>query len=93
MGGAGNDFLNSCKGDDNLTGGTDSDNIFVLDKAAGRETITDFSLRQSDKIGLSGLSFNQLSFSGNQISLGNQTLAVLTGFDTTTLRQNNFISV
>jgi Ca2+-binding RTX toxin-like protein len=75
-----------------LTGGTGSD-IFVLDKAAGRETITDFSLGQSDKIGLSGLSFNQLSFSGNQISSGNQTLAVLTGFDTTTLRQNNFISV
>jgi Ca2+-binding RTX toxin-like protein len=75
-----------------LTGGTGSD-IFVLDKAAGRETITDFSLGQSDKIGLSGLSFNQLSFCGNQISLGNQTLAVLTGFDTTTLTQNNFISV
>lgn len=75
-----------------MTDGTGSD-IFVLDKATGRETITDFSLRQSDTIGLSGLSFNQLFFSGNQISLGNQTLAVLTGFDTTTLRQNNFISV
>ncbi|MBG1269793.1 beta strand repeat-containing protein [Nostoc sp. WHI] len=92
VGGAGNDFLNGGKGDDNLTGGTGSD-IFVLDKAAGRETITDFSLGQSDLIGLSGLSFNQLSFSGNQISLGNQTLAILTAFDTTTLTQNNFISV
>ncbi|MHC5761440.1 VCBS domain-containing protein, partial [Nostoc sp.] len=30
---------------------------------------------------------------GNQISLGNQTLAVLTGFNTTTLTQSNFISV
>ncbi|MDZ8104294.1 MAG: Ig-like domain-containing protein [Nostoc sp. DedQUE12a] len=90
--GAGNDFLNGGKGDDNLTGGAGSD-IFVLDKAAGRETITDFSLGQSDLIGLSGLSYSQLSFSGNQISLGNQTLAVLTGFNTTTLTQNNFISV
>jgi hypothetical protein len=65
----------------------------VLDKAAGRETITDFSLGQRHKIRLSGLIFNQLSFSGNQISLGNQTLAVLAGFDTKTLTQNNFISV
>ncbi|MFW9262673.1 beta strand repeat-containing protein [Nostoc sp. CALU 546] len=92
VGGAGNDFLDGDKGDDNLTGGTGSD-IFVLEKAAGRETITDFSLGQGDKIGLSGLSFNQLSFSGNQISLGNQTLAVLSGFNTTTLTQSNFISV
>ncbi|QHG20471.1 tandem-95 repeat protein (plasmid) [Nostoc sp. ATCC 53789] len=92
VGGAGNDFLDGDKGDDNLTGGTGSD-IFVLEKAAGRETITDFNLGQSDKIGLSGLSFNQLSFSGNQISLGNQTLAVLSGFNTTTLTQNDFISV
>ncbi|MEJ6485552.1 putative Ig domain-containing protein [Nostoc punctiforme UO1] len=92
VGGAGNDFLNGGKGDDNLAGGTGSD-IFVLEKAAGRDTITDFSLGEGDKIGLSGLSFSQLSFSGNQISLGNQTLAVLTAFDTTTLTQNNFISV
>ncbi|MFN6516408.1 MAG: beta strand repeat-containing protein [Nostoc sp. CreGUA01] len=92
VGGAGNDFLDGGKGDDNLTGGSGSD-IFVLEKAAGRDTITDFSLGEGDKIGLSGLSFNQLSFSGNQISLGNQTLAVLTAFDTTTLTQSNFISV
>jgi hypothetical protein len=65
----------------------------VLEKAAGRETITDFSLGEGDKIGLFGLSFTQLSFSGNQISLGNQTLAVLTGFNTTTLTQSNFVSV
>jgi VCBS repeat-containing protein len=92
VGGAGNDFLDGDKGDDNLTGGTGSD-IFVLEKAAGRETITDFSLGEGDKIGLSGLSFSQLSFCGNQISLGNQTLAVLTGFNTTTLTQSNFVSV
>lgn len=75
-----------------MTGGTGSD-IFVLDKTAGRDTITDFSLAEGDKIGWSGLSFNQLSFSGNQISLGNQTLAILAGFNTTTLTQSNFISV
>jgi VCBS repeat-containing protein len=92
VGGAANDFLDGDKGDDILTGGTGSD-TFVLEKAAGRETITDFSLGEGDKIGLSGLSFSQLSFSGNQISLGNQTLAILTGFNTTTLTQSNFVSV
>nr|MDZ8285760.1 Ig-like domain-containing protein [Nostoc sp. ChiSLP01] len=92
VGGAGNDFLDGDKGDDNLTGGTGSD-TFVLEKAAGREKITDFSLGEGDKIGLSGLSFSQLSFSGNEIRLGNQTLAILTGFNTTTLTQNNFTSV
>ncbi|MBE8991267.1 hypothetical protein [Nostoc sp. LEGE 12450] len=30
---------------------------------------------------------------GDEIRLGNQTLAVLTAFDTTTLTQNNFTSV
>ncbi|BAY21585.1 hypothetical protein NIES2100_13410 [Calothrix sp. NIES-2100] len=92
VGGAGNDFLNGGKADDILTGGSGGD-IFVLEKAAGRDTITDFSLGQGDKIGLSGLSFSQLSFSGDEIRLGNQTLAVLTAFDTTTLTQSNFISV
>ncbi|MBD2386561.1 putative Ig domain-containing protein [Cylindrospermum sp. FACHB-282] len=93
VGGGGNDFLDGGRGDDNLTGGTGSD-IFLLATAAGRDTITDFSLGQSDQIGLSGgLSFNQLSFSGNEISLGNQTLAALTGFDTTTLTQDNFVLV
>ncbi|WP_353929307.1 cadherin-like domain-containing protein [Okeanomitos corallinicola TIOX110] len=92
VGGAGNDFLNGGKQDDILTGGTGSD-IFVLEKAAGKDTITDFSLGQGDKIGLSGLNFNQLSFSGDEIRLRNQTLATLTNFDTTTLTQNDFISV
>ncbi|MHC0061785.1 Ig-like domain-containing protein [Nostoc sp. UIC 10890] len=92
VGGAGNDFLDGDKGDDNLTGGIGSD-IFVLEKAAGRDTITDFSLGEGDKIGLSGLNFSQLSFVGDEIRLGNQTLGILTGFDTTTLTQNNFTSV
>ncbi|MEH2369687.1 Ig-like domain-containing protein, partial [Nostoc sp.] len=92
VGGAGNDFLRGDKGDDNLTGGTGND-IFVLEKAAGRDTISDFSLGEGDKIGLSGFSFSQLSFFGNEIRLGNQALAVLTAFNTTTLTQNDFTSV
>ncbi len=92
VGGAGNDFLNGGKANDILTGGTGGD-IFVLEKAAGRDTITDFSLGQGDQIGLLGLNFSQLSFAGDEISLGNQTLGILTGFDTTTLTQSNFVSV
>ncbi|MBD2561393.1 MULTISPECIES: beta strand repeat-containing protein [Nostoc] len=92
VGDAGNDFLNGGKADDILTGGSSSD-IFVLEKAAGRDTITDFSFGQGDKIGLLGLNFSQLSFAGDEISLGNQTLGILTGFDTTTLTQSNFVSV
>ncbi|MEH2049569.1 hypothetical protein [Nostoc sp.] len=36
---------------------------------------------------------SELSFSGNEIRQNNQTLAVLTGFNATTLTQNDFISV
>ncbi|MBW4612884.1 MAG: tandem-95 repeat protein [Desmonostoc vinosum HA7617-LM4] len=93
LGDAGNDILNGGKNDDTLTGGLDSD-IFVLAKAAGRDIITDFNLGQSDKLGLSGgLTFNNLTFSGSDIRVGNQILATLTGFDTTTLTQNNFVVV
>lgn len=45
-------------------------------------------------IGLSGgLTFGDLSFSGNSIAFNGETLAVLTGVNTTTLTQSNFVSV
>ncbi|MEH2368694.1 type I secretion C-terminal target domain-containing protein [Nostoc sp.] len=40
----------------------------MLKKAADWDTINDFSLDEGDKIGLSGLSFSQLSFFGNDDS-------------------------
>ncbi len=93
VGGAGNDFLKGDLGNDSLTGGTGSD-IFVLAAATDRDTFTDFSLGQSDKIALAGgLTFNQLTFSGNEIRQNNQTLAVLTGFNTTTLTSADFLTV
>jgi hypothetical protein len=47
-----------------------------------------------DIIGLSGgLNFADLSFAGNEIRSGTQTLAILTGFNTTTLTQGDFITV
>ena len=92
-GDAGDDLLNGGKGNDSLTGGSGRD-TFALGKGNGQDTITDFSLGQGDKIGLlDGLTFNQLTFSGNQIRAGNEILAVVTGFNTNTLTAADFLSV
>ena len=92
-GDAGDDVLYGGPGNDTLTGGLGSD-TFVLGRGLGQDTITDFSLGQGDKIGLvDGLTFNQLSFSGNQIRVGGEVLAVLNGFNTNTLSAANFVSV
>ena len=101
VGSAGNDLLNGDKGDDTLTGGLGSDtltggndqDIFVFAPGEGIDTITDFSL-SSDKIGLTGgLTFGNLSFSGNQIRIGSDVLTVLTGVNTNTLTASNFVVV
>lgn len=100
-GGAGGDTLRGDNGNDTLIGGTGSDivaggngnDVFVLAAGAGTDTITDFKIG-TDVIGLSGgLRFAQLARSGNTISAGNEVLAVLTGVNTTTLMQSNFVSV
>jgi Ca2+-binding RTX toxin-like protein len=92
LGGNGQDRLFGGKGDDILTGNNGSD-TFVLASNSGTDTITDFSFG-NDRIGLSnGLTFADLSFAGNEILVGGQTLAILTGFDTTTLTQGNFVAV
>ena len=45
-------------------------------------------------MGLSeGIHFADLSFSGNDIILGDETLATLNGFNTTNLSENNFIGI
>ena len=93
LGGAGNDQLWGDAGNDILTGGLGSD-TFALGKNLGVDTITDFSLGQGDKIGLlDGLTFNQLTLSGNQILAGSEVLAVVTGFNTNTLSAANFVSI
>jgi Ca2+-binding RTX toxin-like protein len=89
----GDDILNGGLGDDILNGGFGAD-IFVLALDGSIDMITDFNIGQGDKIGLSGgLEFDQLTFSGEEIWVGNQTLAVLSWFDTTTLTSANFITV
>ena len=101
VGSAGNDLLNGDNGDDTLTGGPGTDtltgdngqDIFVFASGEGIDTITDFKLG-TDKIGLTGgLTFGNLSFSGNQILMGSDVLAVLTGVNTNTLTASNFGSV
>ncbi|MBD2013333.1 DUF4347 domain-containing protein [Microcoleus sp. FACHB-53] len=93
VGGDGNDLLIGGNSPDTLTGGTGSD-IFAIAKNGANDTITDFSLGQGDRIGLSeGLTFGELTFQANNILRGTEVLATLTGFDTTTLTQANFIAV
>jgi len=101
LGNAGNDLLNGGNGEDTLRGGLGTDiltggngkDVFVFASGEGGDTITDFS-SGNDKIGLTGgLTFGQLSFSGNQIRRGSEVLAVLTGVNTTTLTASNFVAV
>jgi Ca2+-binding RTX toxin-like protein len=75
-----------------LTGGNGED-IFVFANGEGIDTINDFKLG-SDQIGLTGgLTFGNLSFSGNQIRMGSDVLVVLTGVNTNTLTASNFVAV
>jgi hypothetical protein len=91
-GGNGIDTLRGGLGNDTLTGGNRQD-IFVFASDEGIDTINDFQLG-TDKIGLTeGLTFGNLSFSGNQILIGSEVLAVLTGVNTNTLTASNFVTV
>jgi Bacterial Ig domain/RTX calcium-binding nonapeptide repeat (4 copies) len=88
----GDDLLNGGAGNDTLTGGNGADR-FVIASGAGTDTITDFK-KGTDLIALSGgLSFSDLSFSGNSILKGSEVLATLTGFNTNTLSAANFTTV
>jgi Ca2+-binding RTX toxin-like protein len=103
IGGAGNDSLNGGNGKDELTGGTGNDiltggdgsDTFIFAALDGTDTITDFN-DGLDYIGLSGgLTFGDLSFSGNNIivTASNEILATLTGINTTTLTAADFLTV
>ncbi|MGD1805460.1 hypothetical protein ACP6PL_08460 [Dapis sp. BLCC M126] len=87
-GGLGNDVLTG----DDFSGGQGSD-TFILAVGEGTDTIVDFEVG-TDFIGLAdGLMFGDLSFTGNSIISGEETLAVLNGIDTTTLTESDFTSV
>ncbi|MEO1350363.1 MAG: glycerophosphodiester phosphodiesterase family protein [Cyanobacteria bacterium J06635_15] len=93
----GDDLLRGGKGNDTLTGdnssGGQGSDTFVLAVGEGTDTITDFEVG-TDFIGLAdGLTFGALSFSGDTINAGNETLAVLTGIDTTTVIEASFVLI
>lgn len=100
-GGGGNDLVRGNSGDDSIDGGAGEDllfgdagaDIFELTPNFGTDIIADFQIDQ-DRLMLSGgLSFGDLSFVDNGISLSatNETLAILLGVDTTILTEDNFI--
>jgi Ca2+-binding RTX toxin-like protein len=90
-GGNGNDLLCGGLGSDILTGGKGKDK-FVFAAGKGTDIITDFC-KGNDLIGLfGGLTFNQLSFAGNNIivTATDEILATLIGINTITLSVTNF---
>ena len=93
----GNDLLQGGLGNDTLYGGKGSD-TFVLAVGEGTDTIRDFKLGQSDRIGLAGgLLFEELSItqSGRNtlIGFGNETLAILKGVQSSSLTSDVFTLV
>ena len=92
FGGAGNDFIDGGLGNDSVRG-DDGDDVFVLAAGNGTDFIVDFN-RGNNLLGLSsGISFADLSFSGNDIILGDETLVTLNGFDAASLSESNFTNI
>lgn len=92
QGNQGDDLIDGSAGNDTLFGGSGAD-IFKLTINFDTDRIVDF-VSGSDRIMLStDLTFADLSLNDNQISVTatNETLATLTGFDTTTLTESDFI--
>ncbi|VEP18632.1 Hemolysin-type calcium-binding region protein [Hyella patelloides LEGE 07179] len=99
-GGNGRDLIQGNQGDDLIDGGAGRDtlfgnagaDIFELTPDFGADRIADFQ-GGIDRFMLSGgLSFDDLSF-GNEnifVTATNETLAIVSGFDTTTLTESDF---
>ena len=78
FGGNGDDFIDGGAGFDSLRG-DDGNDTFVLTAGNGTDTIVDFN-RGHNLLGLSsGIHFADLSFFGNDIILGDETLADTVG--------------
>jgi glycerophosphoryl diester phosphodiesterase len=87
-GGRGSDVL---IGDD-LAGGSGAD-VFAIAEGWGTDLIVDFEVGV-DVIGLAnGLELGALTFTGNAIQLGDETLAVLFNVDATSLGADSFVAV
>lgn len=87
-GGLGNDILTG----DDFSGGSGAD-TFVLAAGEGSDTIVDFEVG-TDFIGLAGgISAADLTFAGEQILLGSELLATVSGVDTATLGSSAFVTI
>lgn len=94
FGDEGDDFLNGGEGRDTLTGGTGADTFYLDGKSSTMEVITDFNLEEGDTITtFNNLLFKDLSFSGNEILFSNKVLAILEGFDTSSLNETHFSAI
>ncbi|RAI04174.1 hypothetical protein DLJ53_06925 [Acuticoccus sediminis] len=95
----GNDVLRGGRGDDLIVGGGGRDVVaggggedtFVLTPGPGQSRVLDFTAHV-DVFGLdNGLTFDDISFDGHKIMAGDAVLAVVVGFDTTTLTEADFV--
>ena len=91
-GGEGNDTLSGGRGRDTLIGGTGND-VFILSDPPLTDLVQDFELGQ-DVIGLSGgISFSELSITGEEdavISYRNRTLGILSEISADSLTADQF---
>ena len=99
----GNDTIRGGGGSDSLTGGSGSD-TFVLAAGSGTDSITDFNLKEKDRIGLAGgLTFEELSIAQGkgenandtliQITDSGEVLAILKAVPASTIDDTAFVTV
>ncbi|MBE9058096.1 hypothetical protein IQ237_19175, partial [Sphaerospermopsis sp. LEGE 08334] len=96
LGGEGNDQFYVQEGGGNLiAGGAGADQFWIVnvELPTAANTILDFSMG-TDVLGIAGqganFGFNDLTLSGNSIMIGNTTIAILRGIDTTSLTTDHF---
>ena len=93
LGGDGNDqFFVSSGGNNLLSGGAGADIFNIITAGTiptALNTILDFQIG-TDAIGIAGYTFANLTLSGNEIKIGANAIAALTGVNTSTLTSANF---
>jgi 3-phytase/alkaline phosphatase D len=93
LGGDGNDqFFVSSGGNNLLSGGAGADIFNIITAGtipSASNTILDFQIG-TDSLGVTGYTFANLTLSGNDIKIGANAIATLTGVDTSTLTAANF---
>ena len=100
VGGAGNDSLIGGSGEDTLDGGLGNDTLigngndsFVLRSGDGEDLITDYVIGSDRLLLADGLGVDDLTFEGNSILIGDETIATLNNVNTSNLRPFNFVEI